>query len=407
MRVLFLARQPPVPLDNGGRIRARALAAALSGIARVHFIAFDGSVGSDLPCESEAAVAAALPRAEAVTMVPRPKATKRRAQLHTLLGGGSYGLRLHTSRAMTRALADVMDKFKPDLVHCNSMLLGDFARVAPRSVVRTIAPENVESALMRRIAETTDTQLRRSLYAREAERLRRWEAAHLAGFDLCLGVSDQDVRCFARLGANAVCVPNGVERHPTPRPVSALGDREPLRLLFVGNGAWEPNRVGMSWFVDRVLPALRCRIVPQVTVVGTDWDWLHHPLCTTVGRVPSLDTYYTSHHVALVPLLSGGGSRLKVAEALAKGVPVVGTSVGLEGYPLKPGRHGLFADSSEEFAAQIKLLDDRFRRDPRAVDCQIAAGFGLVQEFFWDEIGGRLAQVYADAIARKRHETGS
>lgn len=407
MRVLFLARQPPVPLDNGGRIRAQALAAELSAIARLHFIAFDGSVGSDLPCESEATVSAALPRAEAVTMVPRPKATKRRAQLQTWLGGNSYGLRLHTSRAMTRALADAMDKFKPDLVHCNSMLLGDFARIVPRSVVRTIAPENVESVLMRRIADTTDTQLRRSLYAREAKLLERWEAAHLARFDLCLGVSEQDARSFARMGANAVCVPNGVARHPTPRSVSALGDDEPLRLLFVGNGAWEPNRMGMRWFVDRVLPALRCRVPPNVTVVGADWGWLRHPLCTTVGRVPSLDTYYASHHVALVPLRSGGGSRLKVAEALAKGVPVLGTSVGLEGYPLEPGIHALFADAAKDFAAQIQLLDERFRHDPQAVDRQIAAGFRLVQQFFWDEIGARLADVYADAIARKRRETDS
>jgi Glycosyltransferase len=123
--------------------------------------------------------------------------------------------------------------------------------------------------------------------------------------------------------------------------------------------------------------------------------------------VPSLDTYYASHHVALVPLRSGGGSRLKVAEALAKGVPVLGTSVGLEGYPLEPGIHALFADAAKDFAAQIQLLDERFRHDPQAVDRQIAAGFRLVQQFFWDEIGARLADVYADAIARKRRETDS
>ena len=401
VRVLFLARQPPVPLDNGGRIRAQALASELSAVTHLHFLAFDAQPGTDLPCESEATVAAALPKAEAVTLVPRPKTAKRRLQLQTMLGGKSYGFQLHVSRPMTQKLLEVMDSFKPDLLHCNSMLLGNFARLVHPSVVRTIAPENVESTLMKRIADTTDTQLRRRLYAREAKLLQRWEAAHLAEFDLCLGVSEEDTRWFAGMGANAVCVPNGVARHQAPRPAASLHGDEPLKLLFVGNGAWEPNRIGMAWFVSNVLPTLRCRVPPQLTVVGSNWDWLHHPLCTTVGHVPSLDAYYASHHIALIPLLSGGGSRLKVAEALAKGIPLVGTTVGLEGYPLQPGVHALFADTPEDFAAHIRWLDEKFRVDAGVIDRQIAAGFRLVQGFFWDEIGGRLAEVYADAITRK------
>src|ERR1039458_9171978 len=312
VRVLFLARQPPVPLDDGGRIRAHALAAALSAVTHLHFLAFADGVGSDLPCESAATVAAVLPMAESVTLVPRPKATKRRLQVQTMLGGGSYGFQLHASSSMAHTLLKVMDSFKPDLLHCNSMLLGSYARLAPPSVVRAIAPENVESVLMKQMADTTDTWLRRRLYTREAKLLQRWEAAHLANFDLCLGVSANNTRWFARMGANAVCIPNGVARHPPPHPTVPLQSAEPLKLLFVGNGAWEPNRIGMAWFVRQVLPTLRCRVAPQLTVVGSDWDWLRHPLCTTVGHVPSLDTYYASHHVALVPLLSGGGSRLKV-----------------------------------------------------------------------------------------------
>jgi glycosyltransferase involved in cell wall biosynthesis len=407
VKVLFLARQPPVPLDNGGRIRTHALAAALSAVTRLHFVAFDAQSGTDLLRESEATVAAALPKAEAVTLVARPKAAKRLLQLQTVLGSGSYGFQLHASQLMTQTLLEVMASFKPDLLHCNSMLLGDFARLAHPSVVRTIAPENVESVLMKRIADTTDTRLRRTLYTREAKLLRRWEAAHLAEFDLCLGVSEEDTRWFAGMGANAVCVPNGVARHPAPpAPVASLHGEEPLKLLFVGNGAWEPNRIGMAWFVRNVLPVLRCRVPPQLTVIGSDWEWLHHSLCTTVGHVPSLDPYFASHHVALVPLLSGGGSRLKVAEALAKGLPLVGTTVGLEGYPLEPGIHALVADTPEDFASHIRWVDEKLRTDTGVVDRQIAAGFRLVEQFFWDEIGGRMAEVYAEAIARKRRQDG-
>jgi polysaccharide biosynthesis protein PslH len=402
MRILFLARQPPIPLDNGSRIRVFGLASELSASTDLHFLAFDGSPGSKLPSQSEAAVRAALPKAEAVTLVPRPTAGKRQLQLQTIFGGKSYGFQLHASPSMAKTIQEVIHSFKPDVLHCNSMLLGDFARFAPPSVVRVIAPENVESTLMRRMADTTGTRLRRRLYLREAELLQRWETARLSDFDLCLGVSEEDTCWFAGLGANAVCVPNGVKRHPQPQSVVPLRDDEPLKLLFVGNGAWEPNRRGMDWFAEDVLPLLQCRVPPEVTIIGSDWEWFRHPLCTAVGHVPSLEMYYASHHAALVPLLSGGGSRLKVAEALAKGIPVLGTTVGLEGYPLEPGVHALFADDPEDLAAQIHWLDEKFRDEAGAVDRQIAAGFDLVQHFFWDEIGSRLTEVYAKAVNDKR-----
>lgn len=405
MRVLFLARQPPVPLDNGGRIRTHALAAELSAATHLHFLAFDAQPGSGLPSVSESVVAAALPNAEAVTLVPHPRARKRRLQLQTALGGRSYGFQAHSSKPLAKRLSEVIGSFEPDLLHCDSLLLGDLARLAPAPVVRAIAPHNVESQLMTQLVATSEVWLRRMLYAREAELLQRWEATQLAKFDLCLGVSEEDTSYFAKLGANSVLVPNGVARHPTPSPVALLKQDEPLKMLFVGNGAWQPNRTGMAWFVKNVLPAIQCRVLPRLTVIGSDWDWLDHPLCEVVGHVPSLDVYYASHHVALVPLLSGGGSRLKVAEALAKGLPLVGTTIGLEGYSLQPGVHALIGDTPEEIVLQIRWLDEMFRIDAEAIDRQIAAGFRLIQQFFWDAIGRRMAEAYAEAVARKHAVT--
>lgn len=405
MKILFLARQPPIPADNGSRIRARGLASELSRAARLHLLAFEGIPDSDRPASSEAAVARALPEAEAVTLVRRPKQGKRRRQMQTMLGGSSYGLALHQSTAMANTLHDVIASFKPDVLHCNSMLLGDYLRSLPTtSAVRAIAPENTESMLMRRMAEDAGSWARRRLYLKEAARLKGWEAAHLREFDLCLGVSDEDTLRFAGVGANAVCVPNAVERHPQPHPVTRLQGDERLKLLFVGSGAWEPNRRGMIWFAEKVLPLLRCRLPPSVTIIGSDWDWFHHSLCVNVGYVSSLDEHYATHHVALVPLLSGGGSRLKVAEALAKGVPVLGTSIGLEGYRLKPGIQALLADTPDDFAAQAQWLDEKYRHDPGAVDRLIAAGFKLVQGFFWDEVGSRLVEVYAEAVKDRREK---
>jgi glycosyltransferase involved in cell wall biosynthesis len=401
MRVLFLARQPPVSLDNGSRIRTHALVSQLADAAAVHLLAFDTQPGSTLPRQSVDSVVRALPRLEAVTLV-RPRVTsKRRMQIETLFGAGSYLFRQHRSAPMARALARVIDTFQPDLLHCDNLLLGEFARAVPPTVVTAIAPENVESHLMRRMAETTDSPLRRRLYAREGQLLKRWEDASLRNYDLCLAVSEDDAQHFAKLGANAVCIPNGVSPHPIPKPVVPLRDGEPMRLLFVGSGSYEPNRIGVAWFIDSVLPLLVSQMAVELTLVGSGWEEQNHAHCHIMGHVASLDAYYETHHAAIVPLRAGGGSRLKVAEAIAKGVPLVGTSVGLEGYPLDPGVHALVGDTPQDLATHLRWLCDALRGDSAAVDRQVAAAFGVIERFFWDEIGDRLITVYGEAIARK------
>ena len=402
MKILFFSRQPPIPLDNGARMRTHALANELAASSRLHFLSWNTQPGNALARESHEAVAAALPEAEAVELIPRPKREKRRLQVETMLFGRSYGFRTHAHKPMARALLRAIEDFEPDLLHCDDLLLGDLARLAPSSIVRVMALHNIESLLMARMADTTDEQFRRKLYLKEAELQRRWERAHLPEFDLCTCVFSEDANHVTALGANAVCVPNGVDRHQKPSPVRSLGDSEPLKLLFIGSGSWEPNRVGMAWFVEKVLPEINCPVFPQVTIVGAHWDWLDSPHCEIAGHVPSIEEYYESHDVALVPLLAGGGSRLKVAEALAKGVPVVGTTVGLEGYSLEPDVHALFGNTPTQLAEQIQKLDERYRTATEAVDRQVAAGFQLVERFFWDEIGRRMIDNYEDVVAKKR-----
>ena len=402
MKILFFSRQPPIPLDNGARMRTHALATELAGSARLHFLGWDTQPGNTLVRESQETVAAALPKAETVDLIPRPRREKRRLQVETMLFGRSYGFQTHAHKPMTKALLRAIDEFEPDLLHCDDLLLGDLARLAPSSIVRVMALHNIESLLMARMADTTDERSRRKLYIKEAELRRRWEEAHLPEFDLCTCVSDEDAKYVAALGANAVCVPNGVDRHQKPSPVRSLGNSEPLKLLFVGSGSWEPNRVGMAWFVEKVLPEINCRVFPQVTIVGAHWDWLDSPHCQIAGHVPSIEEYYDSHDVALVPLLAGGGSRLKVAEALAKGVPMVGTSVGLEGYSLEPGVHALFGDTPAQLAEQIQNLDESYRSATETVDRQVEAGFQHIERFFWDEIGRRMFDAYEDVVAERR-----
>ena len=336
-----------------------------------------------------------------ITTVVTPSRSKRAAQLRALVSSSSYSMQMHVSASFVDQSQRAAATFRPDIVHCDALQLADAALALPPAMVRVIAPHNAESLLMRRMADTARSPLRHLLYARESRHLERWERARLQRFDLCATVSDEEAGLYSSLGVETVTIPNGVAAHAAPASRARLGPGEGLRLLFVGSGDYEPNRVGLRWFVTEVLSRLQLAVQPRLTVVGGHWEWLTHPQCDVVGHVPVVDPYYDRHHAALVPLLSGGGSRLKVAEALAKGIPLVGTSVGLEGYRLQPGVHALIGDDAEAFGSEITRLDALLRTRVDEVQRIAMAGYARAREFFWDEIGLRLVETYQAALTRK------
>jgi polysaccharide biosynthesis protein PslH len=400
MKVLFLARQFPAPADNGERIRTAALLTELTRRASVHLVAFEQLPGAPRRALGPAATEC-IPGVAGVTRVVTPSRSKRAAQLKALVSSSSYSMQMHVSASFVAQSKRAAATFRPDIVHCDALQLADAALALPAALVRVIAPHNAESLLMRRMADTARSPLRHLLYGREARHLERWERARLQKFDVCATVSDEEASLYSSLGVETVTIPNGVAAHAAPASRGRLEPEEGLRLLFVGSGDHEPNRVGLRWFVTDVLPRLRLAVQPSLTVVGGHWEWLTHPQCHVVGHVPVVDPYYDRHHAALVPLLSGGGSRLKVAEALAKGTPLVGTSVGLEGYRLQPGVHALIGDHAEALASEITRLDDLLRTRVDEVQRIVMAGYTRVREFFWDEIGLRLIETYQGALTRK------
>jgi polysaccharide biosynthesis protein PslH len=400
MKVLFLARQLPAPADNGERIRTAALLTELARRVSVHLVAFE-----ELPGAPRRGVATrateGIPGLAGVTAVVRPSRSKRAAQIRALVGSRSYSMQMHVSSSFVDQARRVAAAFRPDVVHCDALQLADAALDLPGMMLRVIAPHNVESLLMRRMADTARSPLRRVLYAREAGHLERWERAQLQRFDVCATVSGEESGFYSSLGVETVTIPNGVAAHPPPPERCRLECGEGLRLLFVGSGDHEPNRVGLRWFVTDVLPRLELAVQPRLTVVGGHWEWLTHPQCDVVGRVPLVGPYYDRHHAAVVPLLSGGGSRLKVAEALAKGIPLVGTSFGLEGYRLQPGVHALIGDDREALVSEITRLDELLRTRVDEVQRMVTAGYAHVRGFFWAEIGRRLVETYQAALPRK------
>jgi glycosyltransferase involved in cell wall biosynthesis len=178
-------------------------------------------------------------------------------------------------------------------------------------------------------------------------------------------------------------------------------------LLFFGTLSYGPNADGLVWFCEQVLPRVR-QSKPDVRleVVGLDPP----PRVTALGRlpgvqvtgfVPDIRPKLWSATMCVVPLLAGGGTRLKILEALAAGCPVISTTVGAEGLELMDGKHLLIADDPEEFARDVVALLESDALRHRLAD---AGRRAVAEKYDWQEIAPRLEAACIQAV--KQHARG-
>jgi glycosyltransferase involved in cell wall biosynthesis len=397
MKVLFVAAHPPLPLDNGGRLRTFHLLDELSQRAEVGLVCFDrepGEIGE--PCPAEA-IQLALPRLAGAHVVPAPPPHKRLRQLSSLVSRRSYTDGMSRSARLVAAVRSATQSFEPDLVHCDSLFCAHVHPTAPASASPwVLSMHNHESLLKERLAETATEGLRRMLYRREARALAELERSHLSAFDHAVAVSEPEREAFSRHNPSTIVVPNGVEPLPEPEPPAALESGEPLRLLFVGSLNYEPNAQGLEWFAYEVAPRVRERVRIEIDVVGPGRRGPELPGVRYLGRVDDVGRAYEGAHAAVVPLQAGAGSRLKVLEALARGVPLVSTRLGVEGFDLADGEQALVADEPQALSERFALLDASLRGDGHFAASLVAAGYEFATGYFWPRIGEGMAAAYEE-----------
>lgn len=389
-RLLFVARQPPLPDDTGARIRSHRLLTALARRFPTTLITFAHLPGSGEHSLDPARLRAALADVEVVT-VPGARASRRVRQLRGIASRRSWEWGRYASRDLRRAVAE---RAGPDvLVHLDDPGVAIAAEHA--APLTAFAPHNVEHRIVRDVSRAAGG-VRRAFGALDWRRLEREERRLWRSATACVAVSEVDAAAMRAGGAKAVIVcPNGADpRPPVPPPWRGPGD--PLRLLFVGSVSYKPYRDGLRWFIGEVLPLLE-DLDPRFTVIGgRPRDALDRPGVEYVGRVAELDSWYGRAHVVVVPVFQGSGTRLKIPEAISYSRPVVSTTLGAEGLPLRGGEHYLAADDPAAFAAALRDLAARLAaRDP-SVARLLEDGRTACAPLEWPRLGEALADVYAD-----------
>jgi glycosyltransferase involved in cell wall biosynthesis len=403
LRVLFVTPYLPSPPRFGGQRRLDGL---IAGVAAFHEASVLSLVdaGED---QTEARAATGTYCRRVVTVPSRLRAAspayKRVLQLGSLVLPWSYERIVHRERALETALDRLLAEAPFDIVQFEfPHLVAYRSRLgqARRSRAAFLLDEhNIEYDVVRQTASAGPGWARRLYSALDwpkvrAEELRAW--TQLDGCTLTSARDEERLLAVAPATRTAV-VPNGVDLglfQPTAVPPEAA------TLLFFGAVDYHPNTEGLLFFLEEVMPRLRAR-TPRVRlcIVGRRPPEVllrrRDPDVEITGAVDDVRPYLERASVVIVPVRIGGGTRLKIIEAMAMGKAVVSTSRGAEGLDAVPGRDLCLADDADGFAAQIgRLLDEpeRARRLGAAARRFVEARYG------WAASVQRLTEFYDEVL---------
>jgi glycosyltransferase involved in cell wall biosynthesis len=396
LHVVLIDEELPYPPLSGKRIRTLNLVQRLAARHRLTYVAHRNADAE----EARVAGAHFTRLGIRTVVVERPVPPRSGAAFYARLAANllsplPYSVATHTSRALCARLAELASSEAIDLWHCEWTPYLHALRGIPGR--RVVMAHNVESVIWQRYHETETNPLKRWYIGRQWQKFLRFEREALASADLTIAVSDTDASRFRRdLGVRRVdIVDNGVDSsyfHLSERP------REPATLLFLGSLEWRPNLDGVAQMLDRVFPAVRAQEpAARLLLVGRNPpESLRRRAAAAPGvelhaSVPDVRPFLARAGMLVVPLRIGGGSRLKILEALATGAPVVSTRVGAEGLHLEPGRHlCVVEDVSALAAAIVKTI-----RAPAAAGEQALAGRAQVlRRYEWDALASHLERLW-------------
>ena len=420
MRILWVKIGGLWPANSGGRLRSYHI---LAELAEQHEVTV---VTTRRPEESPRVLEQQLSRCEQIIQIPinAPK---------------------HGSPGFIKALAESwfselpVDLYKyriPQMRHEVGKLLrqgnfdvciADFLTALPNVPQGILGPDeqpiplvlfthNVEHMIWQRLWLNERNPLKRLLLDVEWRKMRRYESRACKIADLALTVSEADKELLSKLvpTAHLHAIPTGVDinyfRPATApaaagafRPADVPAERD-LELVFSGSMDWFPNEDAMLWFMESILPQIRkANAAVGVTIVGRNPSAklqriAHECNVRVTGTVDDVRPSVHQAAIYIVPLRVGGGTRLKIFEALAMGKAIVSTTVGAEGLPLEDGKHLILADTPEAFADQIlKLVNDPELRARLG-----RAGRELVEaRYSWNRVAGDFEALCRQALNRK------
>ena len=400
MKILWVKAGGLVPTDSGGKIRSYNILRELARNHSITLFSFYPAHPNDIHPQLKTIF-------QQVVCLPLDlPAAKSFGELYDysvrLFSREPYNITKFCRPQVRRALQHLLAQETYDVIVC------DF--IMPVGVIpwdwpcpKILFTHNVEAMIWRRHYEVARNPLWKALSWREWKTMAAAERRYLQKADHVLAVSDNDRDEFLRFldPSKITVIPTGVDVEyfkPNPEPAA------PHSLVFTGSMDWLPNEDAIFYFVKEILPLIRQQ-VPGISlcVVGRKPSPRLQQLAATetnielTGWVEDIRPFMARGSICIVPLRIGGGTRLKIFEAMAMAKPVVSTSIGSEGLPVRDSEHLLLADDPSKFAdAVITLLRDSERR----TRISLAARQLVEQNYSWAQVANRLAAILDDVVTK-------
>lgn len=406
MHILWLKTELLHPIDKGGKIRTYQTLKHLKSRHEVTYLCLDdGTATADAEARAEE-------YCHALIRVPFAAPAKGTGAFYADLARNvvstlPYAVARYRSPAMREAIRRAVRERAIDLVICD-FLTPSINVPDDLGVPTLLFQHNVEAAIWERHAAVADHLVKKAYMREQWRRMRAFERHECRRFDHVIAVSEADRDVFRDdYGVTSVsAVPTGVDTDFF-RPSGAVPVRA-HEIAFTGSMDWMPNEDGIAWFVQEVLPLVR-RELPDASlaIVGRNPTpgvrALAHvaPGIEVTGTVPDIRPYLERAAAIIVPLRVGGGTRLKIFEAMAMERAIVSTTIGAEGLPVTDKTDIRIADDAAGFASAILDL----LRDPaQAARMGKAAARQVREQFGWQGVTEQFAAACVATVEQVQHQ---
>ena len=396
MKILMLTPYLPYPLLSGGQIRTYNL---LKNLSVKHQITLFSFIRNEKEKEYI------------------PKLLKYCREVHVFMKRPPWSIKslflsavtfyplvvcMYLKNQVKEAIEKAIAKEHFDLIHAETFYV--MPNIPENHIPTILVEQTIEYLVYKHYTETITTPLLKQLMNFDVSKIHRWEKNYWQKASRVVAMSEADKKEMQRLipSLTVDLVPNGVDtdffkEKPIHREKSAK------TILFVGNFKWLQNREAVAILVKKIWPIIQKKF-PQARlwIVGRfpSYEILKYSSATiTVSQdINDIREAYTKSDVMLAPIYGPGGTRYKILEAMATGLPVVTTPTGIEGLGARHGMHALICDSNEELAeGLVKLLTDKqLYRQLRENGRKLVA-----EKFNWKTIAGSLDRIYEEAAHGK------